>query len=118
MAESFARAGHRVVLVRTDGAADAGRRPGGRGAGLAQALLHERLNVLDMLQPSVEPLLCLLPHGGFTAQSRELLIADRLRHALDPLVEAGNLVVIQSPGHRQRRGRSHRSAQPTWDSSS
>ena len=61
MAESFAKAGHRVVLVRTDGQPTAGG-PGGRASdGLAEALLHERLNVLDLLQPSVEPLLSLLP---------------------------------------------------------
>jgi capsular polysaccharide biosynthesis protein len=97
LAESFAKAGHRVVLVQTDGP----RPTGGLAVderGLAQALLHERLNVLDMLQPSVEPLLCLLPHGGFNAQSRELLAADRLREVLTPLVEAGHLVIIQSPG--------------------
>jgi succinoglycan biosynthesis transport protein ExoP len=97
VAESFAKAGHRVVLVRTDGH----RATGGLGVaepGLAQALLHERLNVLDLLQPSVEPLLCLLPDGGFTAQSRELLVADRLRAVLAPLVEAGHLVIVQSPG--------------------
>jgi succinoglycan biosynthesis transport protein ExoP len=45
----------------------------------------------------VEPLLCILA-GGFNAKSRELLIADRVRAVLAPLIEAGNLVVIQSPG--------------------
>jgi succinoglycan biosynthesis transport protein ExoP len=97
VAESFAKAGHRVVLVRTDGH----RTTDGLGIaepGLAQALLHERLNVLDLLQPSVEPLLCLLPAGGFTSQSRELLVADRLRAVLAPLVETGHLVIVQSPG--------------------
>lgn len=97
MAESFAKAGHRVVLVRTDGQPVTGGL-GIEEQGLAQALLYERLNVLDLLQPSVEPLLCLLPDGGFTAQSRELLAADRLRAVLAPLVETGHLVVIQSPG--------------------
>jgi polysaccharide biosynthesis transport protein len=97
VAESFAKAGHRVVLVQTDGPPA----PGGLAVeekGLAHALLHDRLTVLDMLQPSVDPLLCLLPEGGFDDQSRELLVADRLRTVLNPLVEAGNLVVIQSPG--------------------
>jgi polysaccharide biosynthesis transport protein len=97
VAESFAKAGHRVVLVRTDGPV----RKDGLGVddrGLAQALLYERLSVLDLLQPSVEPLLCLLSDGGFTAQSRELLVADRVRAVLSPLIEAGHLVVIQSPG--------------------
>jgi polysaccharide biosynthesis transport protein len=95
VAESFARAGHRVVLVRTDA------HPPGDGLvveeGLAQALLYERLNVLELLQPTVEPLLCVLP-GGFTPQSREFLSGDRVRAAVAPLVDAGNLVVIQSPG--------------------
>ena len=54
--------------------------------------------MLDLLQPSVDPLLCLLPGGGFTAESRELLVADRLRAVLSPLIEAGHLVVLQSPG--------------------
>ena len=38
------------------------------------------------------------PAGGFTAESRELLVADRLRAVLSPLIEAGHLVVLQSPG--------------------
>ena len=54
--------------------------------------------MLDLLQPSVEPLLSLLPPGGSSDQTRDLLSAERLRSALDPLVEAGHLVVIQSPG--------------------
>lgn len=95
VAESFARAGHSVVLVRTDAS------PNDDGLmvveGLAQALLYERLDVLKLLLPSVEPLLCVLP-GAFTAQSREFLSAERMRAVLAPLVEAGNLVVIQSPG--------------------
>ncbi|MCW2797916.1 Wzz/FepE/Etk N-terminal domain-containing protein [Nocardioides sp.] len=95
--ESFAKAGHRVVLVRTEGHPTTGGL-GIEEQGLAQALLYERLNVLGLLQPSVEPLVCLLPDGGFTAQSRELIVADRLRAVLSPLVEAGHLVVIQSPG--------------------
>jgi hypothetical protein len=96
VAESFAKAGHRVVLVRTDGSATKGLRAEDRG--LAQALLHERLSVLDLLQPSVEPLLSLLSDGDFTPQSRELLVADRVRAVLAPLVGAGHLVVIQAPG--------------------
>ena len=42
--------------------------------------------------------MCLLPSGGFTAESRELLVVDRVRTALAPLVDAGNLVVLQAPG--------------------
>ena len=96
VAESFAKAGHRVVLVRTDGpAATSGLEV--EEPGLAEALLHERLNVLEMLQPSVEPLLSLLP-WGISTQSRELLAADRLRAVLAPLVEDGHLVILQSPG--------------------
>lgn len=95
LAESFARAGHRVVLVGTDEPAT----PSGleaTGPGLGEALAHERLNVLDMLQPSVEPLLCLLPWGS-PSQSRELLAVDRLRTVLAPLLKDGHLVVLQSP---------------------
>lgn len=96
VAESFAKAGHRVVLVRADGPTAAhGLEVEGRG--LAQALLHERLNVLEMLHPSVEPLLCLLPWGS-DEQSSDLLDADRLRTVLKPLVDAGHFVVLQSPG--------------------
>ena len=95
LAGSFARGGHRVVLVRTDGQPPASALV--RQEGWADALLYERLAVQELLQPSVEPLLCVLP-GGFTAESRELLVADRVRAVLAPLVGAGNLVVIQSPG--------------------
>ena len=97
VAESFARAGHRVVLVRTD-ATTSKDSLGVDDRGLAQVLLYERLNVLDLLQPTVEPLLCLLSDGGFTSHSRELLVADRVRAVLSPLIETGHLVVIQSPG--------------------
>ena len=97
VAESFAKAGHSVVLVQTDGD------PTTKGLeaeerGLAEALLYEGLDVMDLLRPSVEPLLSLLPHGGITAQSRELMTADRLRNALASLTDAGLLVVVQSPG--------------------
>jgi succinoglycan biosynthesis transport protein ExoP len=96
IAESFAKAGHRVVLVL----ADEDQRTVGLGMedGLAQALLHEKLNVMDLLQPSVEPFLSLLPHGRSTDQSRELLVADRVRNVLSPLIQAGHVVVIQAPG--------------------
>jgi succinoglycan biosynthesis transport protein ExoP len=95
VAESLARGGHRVVLVRTDRRVPASELV--KEEGLGDVLLHERLDVLELLQPSVEPLLCILA-GGFNAKSRELLIADRVRAVLAPLIEAGNLVVIQSPG--------------------
>jgi hypothetical protein len=97
LAESCARAGHRVVLVRTDGEPA----PGSLAIehdGLAEVLLHERLSVQDLLQPSVEPLLSLLPAGRMTDQTLDLLSAERLRTALDPLADAGYLVVVQSPG--------------------
>ncbi len=98
IAHSFAKAGHSVVLVR----ADLSPSDGGLGIeerdGLAQLLMYERLNVLELLQPTVEPLLSVLPDGGFTAQSRELLVADRFRSVLSPLIDAGHLVVVQSAG--------------------
>lgn len=96
VAESFAKAGHRVVLVRAGGAT-ATDGLGVEERGLAEALVHDRLRVLEMLQPSVEPLLCLLPWGS-NPQSSELLDAGRLRTVLKPLVDAGHLVVLQSPG--------------------
>jgi succinoglycan biosynthesis transport protein ExoP len=96
IAQSFAKAGHRVVLVLAD--EDARTVGLGMEDGLAQALLHEKLNVMDLLQPSVEPLLSLLPPGRSTDQSRELFAADRVRSVLSPLIEAGHLVVIQAPG--------------------
>ena len=83
VAESFAKAGHRVVLVRTDGEPAAGGLAVEHD-GLAEVLLHERLNVQDLLQPSVEPLLSLLPAGRVTDQSRDLLIAERLRQPSTP----------------------------------
>ena len=97
VAESFARAGHSVVLVRTDSHPDRG----GLGIGehgLSDALLHERLDPVDLLQPSVDPLLSLLPAGMPSDQSRDLFIVDRLQAVLARLVAAGNLVVVQSPG--------------------
>jgi capsular polysaccharide biosynthesis protein len=96
IAESFAKAGHRVVLVL----AEEDPRTVGLGMedGLAQALLHEKLSVMDLLHPSVEPFLSLLPPGRSTEQSRELVAADRVRSVLSPLIDAGHLVVIQAPG--------------------
>jgi hypothetical protein len=60
--------------------------------------MYERLNVLELLQPTAEPLLSVLPNGVFTSQSRELLVADRFRSLLSPLIDAGHLVVVQSAG--------------------
>lgn len=95
VAHSFARAGHPVVLVRHDGEGDTSGLVDKRG--LADALVYERLNVSELLQPSVEPLLSVLDEGGFTAESRELLTGGRLRVALSPLVEDGLLVVLPAP---------------------
>lgn len=96
LAGSFTRAGHRVVLVRPDRhsviddvAVDE--------KGLAQLLLHERLDVHDLLRPSLDPLLTILDGGSSSSQSHELLTVDRVRSVLRPLVEEGHLVVIQVP---------------------
>lgn len=88
LAASFARAGHRVVLVRTGTEGDV--------RGLAHVLLHERTRVAELLQPSSDPLLTLLP-WGFTDQNRERLSFDTLRGALAPLLNAGHIVVLESP---------------------
>lgn len=97
LAASFTKAGHRVVLVRPD----QGHEQGDVAVderGLAQLLRHERLDVHDVLRPSVDPLLSVLDGGGFTSESRELLTADRLRSLLAPLVDDGNIVVVHTPG--------------------
>lgn len=96
LAASFARAGHRVVLVQTEPAPTSGLAVGERG--LADALRHDRLRPLELLRPSVDPLLCLLPVGNVDDQTRDLLTSDRVRAVLQPLVDAGHLVVIASPG--------------------
>jgi succinoglycan biosynthesis transport protein ExoP len=96
VATSFARAGHRVVLVRTDVQAATSELV--VEDGLAQALLYERLDSVELLQPTIEPLLGVLPAGAFTAQSREFFVAERLRAVLAPLIEAGNVVVVDAPG--------------------
>jgi succinoglycan biosynthesis transport protein ExoP len=103
VAASFARAGHRVVLVQTDSApVAAGLAVGERG--LAEALLHDRLKPLELLQPSVDPLLCLLPAGNVDEQTRDLMTSDRLRTVLQPLVDDGHLVVLQAPGTESSDG--------------
>ena len=103
VAASFARAGHRVVLVQTDPTTlPAGLAVG--GPGLAEALVHDRLRPLELLQPSVDPLLSLLPAGNVDDQSRDLLTSDRLRAVLEPLVADGHLVVIQAPGLESAEG--------------
>jgi succinoglycan biosynthesis transport protein ExoP len=103
VAASFARAGHRVVLVQTGSApVAAGLAVGERG--LAEALLHDRLKPLELLQPSVDPLLCLLPAGNVDEQTRDLLTSERLRTVLQPLVDDGHLVVISAPGTESSDG--------------
>lgn len=88
LASSLAKAGHRVVLVR-QGAGDEGR-------GLAHVLLDEHMRVAGLLRPSADPLLMLLP-WGFTDHNRERLSPESLRSALAPLVDAGHIVVLESP---------------------
>jgi capsular polysaccharide biosynthesis protein len=94
VAESFAKAGHLVVLVRTED--DPSSLLAG-GPGLAQALVDEHVDVKTLVKPSAEPLLSVLSAGRITPQSRELLVADRLRAVLAPLIDSNHLVVIQSP---------------------
>lgn len=96
LAGSFTRAGHRVVLVRPAQGPAAGALAVEQH-GLAQLLLHQRLDVRDVLRPTVEPLLSVLDGGGISSESRELLSAERLRAVLAPLVEEGNVVVIHVP---------------------
>jgi polysaccharide biosynthesis transport protein len=109
LATSLARAGHRVVLVETDaGTGDQARSETGDRAGaaslaigvdgLAEILEHERLSAPGLLQPSVEPLLSILPAGRRTSHTRELLTTERLSGVLDPLVREGYIVVVQCPG--------------------
>jgi succinoglycan biosynthesis transport protein ExoP len=102
LATSFARAGHRVVLVRTDVQAAVSDLVVENG--LAQALVYDRLDPLELLQPTVEPLLGVLPGGGFSAQSRELFVVDRLRTVLAPLLDAGNVVVVDAPDIESTEG--------------
>jgi succinoglycan biosynthesis transport protein ExoP len=90
--QSFAKAGKRVVLVQADSETSSG------GRGLAQALVDEQLDPRDLLQPTQEPLLSVLPAGRFSARSRELLLPDRLRTVLSPLTANDTLVVIASSG--------------------
>ncbi len=96
LAGSFTRAGHRVVLVRPGQAPDTGGLSVEQD-GLAQLLLHERLDVHDVLRPTVEPLLSVLDGGGLDGDSRELLSVERVRGILAPLVEEGHVVVIHVP---------------------
>ena len=95
VAHSFARAGHPVVLLRHE--IDTDQATTGDERGLAHALFYESLNVRELLRPSAEPLLSVLVEGGFTAESREFLTADRLRLALKPLTDEGHIVVIEAP---------------------
>lgn len=88
IADSFARAGHRVVLV--GGPEDGTRR------GLGHALLHEQTRMADLLRPSADPLLKLV-QWGLTDENRERLAHRSLRSALAPLVDAGHVVVLEAP---------------------
>jgi capsular polysaccharide biosynthesis protein len=95
LAASIARSGHPAVLVRTASGSANGLVV---DDGLTELLLHERLNVLDMLHSTVEPLLCVLPGGAGGPHVPDLLLTERVRPVLATLTDAGNLVVVQSPG--------------------
>jgi len=96
LSASFARAGHRAVLVRTSGPATSSGLAVEEG--LTEVLVHERLSALEVLQPTIEPLLCVLPAGGSPGQMADVLVTDRVRTVLDAIEAAGNLVVVESPG--------------------
>jgi Mrp family chromosome partitioning ATPase len=96
LSASFARAGHRAVVVRTSSQVASGGLAVEEG--LAEVLVHERLSALEVLQPTVEPLLCVLPAGRTVGQAGDLLVTDRVRAVLDSLEGAGNVVVVESPG--------------------
>lgn len=90
LAESLARAGHRVVLVQPGDAA-----PGTRGLG--HALLHEGVRTADLLQPGPDPLMQLMS-WSIDDDSRERLSSANVRAALASLVRSGHIVVLQAPG--------------------
>jgi polysaccharide biosynthesis transport protein len=96
LAASIARSGHAAVLVRTTSG------PATNGLvlddGLTELLQHDRLDVRDLLHSTVEPLLCVLPSGAAGPHLADLLLTDRVRPVLETLAEAGNVVVVQSPG--------------------
>jgi capsular exopolysaccharide synthesis family protein len=98
LAHSLARKGRDVVLVSADL-----RRPTldsllslEQTNGLAEWLEEDSGNTAPPLCPVVDGLL-LLPAGQASRNPGELLTADRLRQGLQPLVDAGFIVLIDTP---------------------
>jgi polysaccharide biosynthesis transport protein len=89
LAASFARAGHRVVLVH------AGEAPTGKN-GLADTLVLKGVRVVNLLQPSTDPLMTLIS-WSLTEDNRDRFSPANLRAALAPVVDSGRLVVLETP---------------------
>lgn len=90
LAESLARAGHRVVLVHANDVPEGQR-------GLGHALLHEGVRPAELLQPGPDPLMQLMS-WSVDDDSRERLSSANVRAVLAPLVASGHVVVLQAPG--------------------
>ncbi len=98
LAQSYARAGRRVILVNADMRRPSALMQGktGKEAGLAEVLAGS-LKVEDALQQSQTPNLSML-HGGHAAENPiDLISQPRMAETIQALREAADVVIIDSP---------------------
>jgi succinoglycan biosynthesis transport protein ExoP len=95
LAVSLARAGHRVVLVDARVGHDPARpEPDGSG-GWSELLAGSTDEAL--LVPCNEPGLYRLPRGGSLTHPRDLVVKERVTHALRTLMRAADFVIVHAP---------------------
>lgn len=98
LAQSYARAGRRVILVNADMRRPSALMQGktGKEDGLAEVLAGS-LKVEDALQQSETPHLSML-HGGHAAENPiDLISQPRMAETIQALREAADVVIIDSP---------------------
>jgi len=98
LAQSYARAGRRVILVNADMRRPSALMQGktGKEAGLAE-VLSGGVRVEDALQPTETPHLSMLPGGHAVENPIDLISQPRMAETIQALREAADVVIIDSP---------------------
>ncbi len=98
LAQSYARAGRRVILVNADMRRPSALMQGktGKEAGLAE-VLSGSLKIEDALHPTETPNLSLLRGGHAVENPIDLISQPRMAETIQALREAADVVIIDSP---------------------
>ena len=99
LAVSFAEAGYRTLLIDADvrRGALASTFSVRSGPGLMEYLCNPEIGVTDIIQPTSNPNLALVPSGGRSIRGVELLASEKLRHLITSAPAEYDAVLVDTP---------------------